>query len=102
MLGIQLQETRVYQEAKAEGREEGLEEGLEKGLEEGLEKGLEKGREEGQRSIVLRLLNLRAGKLPKSLKSRVEKLSKKKLARLSEALFDFGSIEDLEAWLDTN
>ncbi|MBD2501034.1 Rpn family recombination-promoting nuclease/putative transposase [Anabaena azotica] len=34
MLGITLEQTRVYQEAKAEGREEGLEQGLEQGREQ--------------------------------------------------------------------
>ncbi|MEA5564061.1 hypothetical protein VB693_01200 [Anabaena sp. UHCC 0399] len=35
MLGITLEQTRVYQEAKAEGRKQGLEEGRKQGLEEG-------------------------------------------------------------------
>ena len=34
MLGVNLEETRVYQEAKAEGREEGREEGRDEGREE--------------------------------------------------------------------
>lgn len=39
MLGVKLEETRVYQEAKQEGREEGLEQGLRQGLRQGREQG---------------------------------------------------------------
>jgi predicted transposase/invertase (TIGR01784 family) len=83
MLGIRLEETRVYQEAKEEGREEG--------------------RGEGQKALLLRLLNRRMGKkLPKRLNTLVERLSSTQLERLGDALFDFESIADLESWLTKN
>lgn len=47
MLGITLQQTRVYQEPKEEGREE------------------------GQRSLILRQLNRRVGELPREVRSRL-------------------------------
>ena len=48
MLGLSVEQTRVYQEAK--------EEGLEQGLERGLEQGLERGRREAKLELVPRML----------------------------------------------
>jgi predicted transposase YdaD len=78
MLGIELQQTRVYQEARAEGRAE-----------------------EG-RSLVIRILTRKLGNLsPRSL-DRVNSLSIERIEALGEALLDFTSIADLEAWLNQN
>jgi predicted transposase YdaD len=76
MLGINLQETRFYQEAKEEGREE------------------------GQRSLVTRLLQRRLGSLPDALFGRVEELTTAQVEDLAEALPTFDSIANLESWLD--
>jgi predicted transposase/invertase (TIGR01784 family) len=79
MLGIRLEETRVYQDAKEEGREE------------------------GQKALLIRLLNRQIGKkLPKKLNALVEGLSFAQIERLGDALLDFKSIADLETWLDNN
>jgi predicted transposase/invertase (TIGR01784 family) len=79
MLGIRLEETRVYQDAKEEGREE------------------------GQKALLIRLLNRQIGKkLPKKLNALVEGLSFAQIERLGDALLDFESIADLETWLDNN
>jgi predicted transposase/invertase (TIGR01784 family) len=76
MLGITtLQETRFYQEAKEDGREE-----------------------EG-RGLVLRLLNRRFGVLPEPLSSQIANLSLAQIESLAEALLDFQTLSDLEAWL---
>ncbi|MGA9379900.1 MAG: Rpn family recombination-promoting nuclease/putative transposase [Phormidium sp.] len=75
MLGITLGQTRVYQEAKAEGREE------------------------GERSLILRLLTLRVGEVPESVRTQIETLSLSQLESLAEALLDFSNLSDLEAWL---
>lgn len=80
MLGITLKETRVYKEIKEEGREEG--------------------REEGERSLILRLLQRRVGELSKGGRERVETLSLEQLENLGEALLDFTSMADLQAWLE--
>jgi predicted transposase/invertase (TIGR01784 family) len=80
MLGITLQETRVYREIKEEGREEG--------------------REQGEKSLVLRQLNRRVGELPQSVRQQVESLSLEKLENLGEALLDFQGMADLDAWLE--
>ncbi|KST61791.1 Rpn family recombination-promoting nuclease/putative transposase [Mastigocoleus testarum] len=84
MLGITLKETRVYREIKQEGREEGR----------------EQGREEGERKIILRLLTRRVGELPQEIRQRVENLSLEQLENLGEALLDFTSMADFQAWLE--
>jgi predicted transposase YdaD len=85
MLGIALQETRVYQEAKAEGREEGREEG----------------RQQEGRSLILRLLTRRVGTLPDNLAAQITALPLEQLEALAEALLDFQAIADLETWLES-
>jgi predicted transposase YdaD len=75
MLGIELQETRVYQEAKAEGKAE------------------------GKAELVLRLLNRRVGSIPSPLLTQIQQLTVPQLEDLSEALLDFTGLADLEGWL---
>jgi predicted transposase/invertase (TIGR01784 family) len=92
MLGITLKETRVYREIKEEGREQGLEQGLEQGREQG--------REAEARSLIFRQLTKRVGELPQQLRQRLESLSLQQLENLGEALLDFTSMADLQAWLE--
>jgi predicted transposase/invertase (TIGR01784 family) len=74
MLNIQLQETRVYQEAQ----------------------------EKEAAKIVLRLLTLRLGQeVSDELKERVTRLPLVELEALSEALLIFTTIADLETWLES-
>ncbi len=84
MLGISLQETRFYREAKAEGREEGREEG----------------EQSGKCSLVLRLLGRRVGEVPQPLQMRIQALTAAQLETLGEALLDFTQLADLHQWLD--
>ncbi|MCZ0903726.1 DUF2887 domain-containing protein, partial [Microcoleus sp. HI-ES] len=92
MLGITLEETRFYREAK--------EEGLEQGIEQGIVQGIVQGREQEGRVLILRLLNRRVGKLPESITTRIADLSIEQIETLAEELLDFQSIEDLEVWLE--
>jgi predicted transposase YdaD len=78
MLGVRVQETRVYQEAREEGREEEA------------------------RSLILRQIDRRAGKVPEPIKLRIGVLSLAQLENLGVALMDFATIADLETWLATN
>jgi predicted transposase/invertase (TIGR01784 family) len=78
MLGIELQQTRVYQDAKADGRAE-----------------------EGQ-SLVLKQLTRKLGNISPEVRSRVNSLTLDKLESLGEDLLDFTSMADLEAWLSQN
>jgi predicted transposase YdaD len=78
MLGIELQQTRVYQDAKADGRTE-----------------------EGQ-LLVLKQLTRKLGNISPEVRSRVNSLTIDKLESLGEDLLDFTSMADLEAWLSQN
>jgi predicted transposase/invertase (TIGR01784 family) len=90
MLGITLQETRVYQDAKAEGRQEGE------------QIGEQRGRLEGERELILRQLTRRLQQqLPDTIIAQVQQLSLNQVEALGEALFEFQSLTDLEAWLQS-
>lgn len=79
MLGVSLQETRVYQEAKAEGRQEG--------------------RQEGERSLLLRQLTQKFGTLSDHLVEPINTLTLEQLEALAIALLNFQQVTDLEHWL---
>ncbi len=90
MLGIELQQTRVYQEAKAEGETIGE------------VRGLERGRTEEGKSLVLKLLTRKLGKIDPELQARVNSLKIDRIESLGEALLDFTQMGDLLTWLDAN
>ena len=97
MLGITLEETRFYREAKEEGREQGIEQGIEQGRAQGR---AQEGRALILRQLNRRLLNRRVGTLPESITTRIADLSIEQIETLAEELLDFQSIEDLEVWLE--
>jgi predicted transposase YdaD len=82
MLGIDLEQTRVYQEAKLEGKAEGLELG-----------------QQQEKALVLKQLNRKLGNLSPQVQTRVLALEIERVESLGEALLDFTSMVDLEAWL---
>ena len=55
---------------------------------------------EGKQDLILRQLNRRIGGIDASLIERVRGLSVEQLENLGEALLDFSSVADLEAWLN--
>jgi Domain of unknown function (DUF4351) len=57
------------------------------------------GFERGERSLILRLLIRRVGELSKPMQAQVEALSLEQVEALGEALLDFTSLADLEAWM---
>jgi predicted transposase YdaD len=80
---ITLQETRVYQEIKAEGEQWG--------------------REQEATLLVLRQLTRRLRQeLPDEVRSQITSLSLPQLENLSEALLDFNALDDLLVWLQAN
>ena len=81
MLGIELQQTRVYQEAKAEGLEIG---------------------QQQERALVLKQLTRKLGNLSPQTQAKVSALPIDCIESLGEALLDFTSIADLESWLSKN
>lgn len=82
MLGIELEQTRVYREAKAEGELIGEARG-----------------EAKARALILRQLNRQVGNISNQLQERIASLPLDRLEELGEALLDFTSTADLEAWL---
>jgi predicted transposase/invertase (TIGR01784 family) len=78
MLGIKLEETRVYIDAKAEGEVK-----------------------EAQ-SLILRLLNRRVGKVSSEVETSIKSLPLARLEELHDAALDFTQIGDLASWLDAN
>ncbi len=79
MLGITLQETRVYREIKDEGREEGR---------------------DAMANTIIRQLTKRLGQLPEKERLQVSALTLPQLENIGEALLDFNSSADLQAWLE--
>jgi predicted transposase/invertase (TIGR01784 family) len=79
MLDITPKETRVYRELKEEIQEEV--------------------REEATLNLVIRLLTKRFGNLSEEVRSRLSTLPLLTLEDLGEALLDFTSLSDLQAWL---
>ncbi len=75
MLGIELQQTRVYQEAREEGRQA------------------------GETTVVLKLLQRKLGKLPDEIQAQIMTLSIERLELLAEELLDLSKLENLTAWL---
>jgi predicted transposase/invertase (TIGR01784 family) len=106
MLEIRLQDTRVYQEAKAEGltegREEGRTEGREEGRTEGREEGRTEGRAEGQRATVLMLLEQKAIDLSAADRQQIDGLNSEQLTELTRALLSFNDVQGLQQWLQSH
>ncbi len=86
MLGIELEQTRVYREAKAEGESIGE----------------ARGKAEEGKSIVVRQLTRKLGTITPQLLDRINSLQIDRVESLGEALLDFTSIADLENWLSQN
>jgi predicted transposase YdaD len=77
MLGIELEQTRVYREAVSVGEVR-----------------------EGQ-ALILRQLNRRVGNISIDLESQIKTLPLAQLEELGEALLDFSQMDDLVAWLNS-
>jgi predicted transposase YdaD len=86
MLGLRLEETKVYQEACAEGEEKGVARGRQEGLQR-------------EQTLILRFLNHRIGAINPHFETQIFGLSIFQLEALGEALLDFSSSTDLEQWL---
>jgi len=69
------------------------------GFERGIEQGIEQGAQREARSLILRLLTRKVGELSEGVRSRIDTLSITQLEMLGEALLDFSSLSELEAWL---
>ncbi|MDD1426503.1 DUF4351 domain-containing protein, partial [Dolichospermum sp. ST_sed6] len=88
---------RVNQELETDDRE--LIMRLEPLYQRNREQAKEEGRQEGEKNLILRLLHRRIGEIDSLLIERITGLSIEQLENLGEALLDFSSVADLEAWL---
>ena len=70
-----------------------------KGRAEGLREGRAEGLREGQRLVVERMLMRRFGALPLGVRERLATLTADELTALADALLDFTSLAEVEAWL---
>ena len=77
--------------------EQGRAEGIERGRSEGRTEGRAEGRAEGQAGIVLRILELRFGVLPDTVRERVRGASAPELEAWAEAVLDAASLDEVLA-----
>jgi predicted transposase YdaD len=75
--------------------------GEQRGLEEGRLEGRQEGRQAEAAALTLRQLQRRCGSLTPGQQARIRALPLPQLETLAEALLDFQSLADLEAWLVT-
>ncbi|NET56620.1 MAG: Rpn family recombination-promoting nuclease/putative transposase [Symploca sp. SIO2E6] len=80
-------------------QEEGIKKGKEEGREEGRKEGKIEGKIEQAIALVSRLLTKRLGEIPVTISSQIENLPLEELENLTEDIFDFHGLEDLENWL---
>ena len=78
--------TSIERDAKNEGREEGREEGC----------------REGCTNILMRQLSLKRDSLPDDIRGKVQQLPFEQCLSLGDAMLDFESLDDLQAWLRLN
>ncbi|WP_414523931.1 DUF2887 domain-containing protein [Umezakia ovalisporum] len=70
------------------------------GSQEGKAEGIAEGKQEGEAQLIIRLLHRRCGGLSPSEETQIRSLDLNQLESLGEALLDFTTIADLEAWLN--
>ena len=80
--------------------EKGRKEGRNEGRKEGRKEGREQGKLEGMRETVSRQLHARVGYLDANLMQKIQALSLAATAELSEALLNFSTLDDLNAWIN--
>lgn len=108
------QEERVYegllasQEAKeikpmiSSFEERAMNRGKERGIVEGIERGIAEGIHEGQVRFAVRLLTRKFGAAAAELETSVKALSTANLEAMTDALLDFTSLTEAQAWLKTH
>ena len=70
---------------------------IQQGLEQGRQEGREEGIGQGEARILLRLLTLKFGPVPESVRSRVESADAETLLRWSEQVLSADRLEDVVA-----
>lgn len=64
------------------------------------ERAIQEGNKQGEQRLIIRLLNRRIGEIDALLIERIKGLSIEQLENLGEALLDFSTVADLEAWFN--
>jgi predicted transposase YdaD len=82
-----------------EGKEQGILFGKEVGKLEGKLEGKYEGKQEEAKSLIMRLLAKRFGKLTKTVVKKIEQLPLEQLEKLADDFFQFESVKDLQKWL---
>ena len=67
--------------------------------EEGIQQGIQQGAHLGEKHLVCKQLKRRVGDLPLKMTEQIDHLTLDQIEALGEALLDFQSLADLEAWL---
>ena len=75
---------------------------MERGIEQGLQTGRQEGRLQEAQSLIMRQLARRVGERSPELDERIRQLSLSQIEELGEALLDFSTLADLEAWLQVH
>jgi predicted transposase YdaD len=70
--------------------------------EQGLEQGREQGREQGEALMLARVLQKRLPGFSDAETAQISGLSRSALDRLADAVWDFGSIDELRDWFRHN
>jgi len=99
LAAMEPQQQEVIMEITTSWMEEGRQQGRQQGLQQGRQQGLEQGRQH-EALLVLRQLTRRLGEIEPDVRARIETLSLTQLEELGEALLDFSTTADLDAWLD--
>jgi predicted transposase/invertase (TIGR01784 family) len=96
MLGIELEQTKVYQEAFAEGEARAAA----RVYQEAFAEGEARGEARGEQALVLRLLNRRVGNISPEIEVKIKSLPLARLEEFYDAALDFSQIGDVNAWFD--
>jgi flagellar biosynthesis/type III secretory pathway protein FliH len=75
---------------------------MEEGLQQGRQEGLEEGRRQEALALVLRQLARRVGEVEPELQEQIQALAIAQIEDLGEALLDFSTKADLQAWLENS
>ena len=80
--------------------QEWINQGLEVGLQQGHLQGLQQGVQQGHIEMTLMQLEVKVGKLSKSVQNQIKKLPSKEAMELGIALLGFTSKKDLQVWMN--
>lgn len=65
-----------------------------------MRQGIQQGIQQGESTLILRQLNRRLGEVNPQLQAQIQSLSTAELEDLGEALLNFTTTTDLEAWFE--